>query len=282
MSNQKINLLDYRNNKYTSTGNDGIIQRILEVAGIQRGYFVEFGAWDGIKNSNCRRLFDEGWSGLFIEADKDKHKELRKNYDSFNHVSCCFSKISTKKEKFLFDQVALPYVKDGHIDFCSIDVDGRDVEVFETFKKYLPTIICIEGGQMLHPFHKRIKNSIAKHNIQQSLRIMKGVFEKKGYRLLCSYQDSFFILDELYDLFNVEDNIIKIYFNGLRAIPRRLPFVQKYLSKCDLNNIIIDNILEESGYKKYKWAKRKLWAKEEIDKIMESIDRQERRELKNG
>ena len=68
----------------------------------------------------------------------------------------------------------------NNIDFCSIDIDGLDLEIFETFKKFMPSVVCIEGGQMLHPYHKRVERNIAKRNIQQSLKVMVASFEKKG------------------------------------------------------------------------------------------------------
>ena len=273
-----LNLLKHRYDKYTTRGNDGIIEFILRKIQIKKGFFVEFGAWDGIKNSNCKKLFEEGWDGIFIESDKNRYKQLKKNYIKFNNISCIHAKIGTKKN--LFDNVIKLYLKNKKIDFCSIDIDGLDLEVFETFKKYMPTVICIEGGQMLHPCYKRIDASLAKYNIQQSLKVMVDSFKSKSYEILCSYQDSFFIKEDFYSYFNTEKNLLKLYFNGIKTSYHRCPFIKKYLKKVKLKNPIINYILKHSNYSKYKWEKRKLWAENEKEKILFLINKQEKIEIK--
>ena len=270
-----INLLDYRANKHSTIGNDGIIGYIFDRLNIKDGTFVEFGAWDGVKNSNCKGLFEDGWQGIFIESDKDKYKELKNNYKKHtSKITCLNKKIGNSREQ-LFDEIVGPIFNGQNIDFCSIDIDGRDLEIFETFEEYLPTVVVIEGGQMLHPLHKRISNSIAKKNIQQSLKVFIESFEKKGYRILCTYQDSFFIKEEFYHLFDVSSDLISLYFDGLRGIYRRMPFIQKYTGKVGLRNEIVDYVLDRSKYRDYGWSKRKLWAKEMSETILRIIDEAE-------
>jgi len=266
-----MNILDYKYDKYTTTGNDGIIEFILKTSNIKEGLFVEFGAWDGIKGSNCRKLFEENWSGLFIEVNENRFSKLVENYKDFDRIKCCNSKIGFVENE-LFDNVVDPYLEEKNIDFCSIDIDGLDLEVFETFEKYLPNIVCIEGGQMLYPYHNRISKRISKKNIQQSLKVFNETFTKKGYKLLCTYQDSFFIKNELFNLFDVSENLLDQYFDGLLAIPRRLPYIQTCLKDVKLKNKIIDYILSNSNYSKYKWSGRKQWVKNEYDKIVSLIN----------
>jgi hypothetical protein len=269
------NLLDYRKVQYSTIGNDGIIDYIFNKLGIKNGTFVEFGAWDGIKNSNCRQLFKNGWRGVFIESDYNKYIKLKSNYQKYNEkIKCINSKIGFK-ENILFDTVISSYINNSKIDFCSIDIDGLDLEVFETFKKYMPIVICIEGGQMLFPFAKKISKKIARYNIGQSLKVMINSFEQKGYKILCSYQDCFFIKKEFYYLFNVSEDILTLYFDGLRAFYKRCPFIQKYMKKVDLKNRIVDYILKKSDFKKYGWKNRKKWAQDQVDIISRLIDKRE-------
>ena len=119
------NLLDHRKCVYSSIGNDGIIEYIFKKLKMKTGSFVEFGAWDGIKGSNCRKLFEAGWKGVFIEADEDKYKQLKKNYNKYTKITCYKARIDSKEN--LFDDVVDPYFKGKNIDFCSIDIDGRDL-----------------------------------------------------------------------------------------------------------------------------------------------------------
>lgn len=62
-------LLKYGKNIHSQAGQDGIIEKIFKTLGVKNGNFVEFGAVDGILLSNCRKLYEEGWSGVFIECN---------------------------------------------------------------------------------------------------------------------------------------------------------------------------------------------------------------------
>ena len=248
----KENLLDYvmhhekwhssaqKNRKqYKYNTNDDLISEIFSRLKIKNGMFVEFGAWDGIHLSNTKLLFDNGWTGLLIEPDKNRFSKLQSNYlnssvavdNSFLNLKDC-----------LFDDVYEKHFND-QIDFCSIDIDGLDLEIFETFKGNMPKVICIEGGQVLHPLEDRVPMEVASKNIQHSLKVMKEVFEKKGYKLLCSYQDSIFIKKEFFHLFDVEENTIKNYIDGLICLPR-IPYILNLLEETKYNNEIIDIALQ--------------------------------------
>jgi len=263
-----VNLLDYKKDKYSSTGNDGIVEKIFDTLNIKKGFFVEFGAWDGIKGSNCRKLFEEGWSGVFIEPVPERFNELKINYNQADNIECINSLIDL--EHNTFDSVVDSLIRD-EFDFCSIDIDGLDVEVFETFEKYMPKVICIEGGQMLEPFHERLPIVLARNNIQQSLKIMVEVFQQKGYRLLCTYQDTFFIKNEYFDLFDVSKDIMEQYLNGLSSLHRRLPWIQLTIGQVGLRNKIIDYILQNSDYYDYGYNKRKVWEKERAELTLQNI-----------
>ena len=66
-----MNLLDYKKNISSQYGEDGIIEKIIQILNpLENKFFVEFGAWDGINLSNARLLFEKNWNGMFIEGDK--------------------------------------------------------------------------------------------------------------------------------------------------------------------------------------------------------------------
>jgi hypothetical protein len=165
--------------------------------------------------------------------------QLKKNYAN-TQVKTSNAFINTTT--CLFDSVVEKHLQ-RDIDFCSIDIDGLDLEIFETFCTYLPKVVCIEGGQVLHPLAPPVPREIASANIQQSLQTMVEVFDSKGYKLLCSYQDSIFIKKEYYHLFDVEESIINHYIEGLRCLPR-IPYILNLLGKFNIKNEIIDAALE--------------------------------------
>ena len=220
--------------------NDHLVNEIFNRLKIDKGTFVEFGAWDGIVLSNTRFLFKKGWGGLLIEGDQAKAEELRENYANFPSVTTVHSFVDTKEN--LVDKLFDKHL-DQNIDFCSIDVDGLDLEIFQTFEVNTPKVVCIEGGQVLHPHHKEVDLDTASKNVQQSLSVINKAFESRGYKLLCSYQDSFFIKKEYYHLFNVEEDLMTHYKQGLLALPR-LPYIKETLKNVNLENEIVNNCLK--------------------------------------
>jgi FkbM family methyltransferase len=44
------------------------------------GILVDIGAADGIRNSNSRRLIEQGWSGLLVEPNKKNYNKLKDLY----------------------------------------------------------------------------------------------------------------------------------------------------------------------------------------------------------
>nr|VFK56242.1 MAG: hypothetical protein BECKTUN1418F_GA0071002_10832 [Candidatus Kentron sp. TUN]VFK61659.1 MAG: hypothetical protein BECKTUN1418D_GA0071000_115613 [Candidatus Kentron sp. TUN]VFK62495.1 MAG: hypothetical protein BECKTUN1418E_GA0071001_10812 [Candidatus Kentron sp. TUN] len=63
-------LLEYRRNVYSQTGEDGIIEKILDIIPRNDKWCVEFGAWDGSFLSNTRHLIEhKGFSAVLIEAE---------------------------------------------------------------------------------------------------------------------------------------------------------------------------------------------------------------------
>src|SRR5689334_19634333 len=74
-------LLEYKSDVYSQTGEDGIIQKILETLPARDKWCVEFGAWDGKHLSNTRNLIDhKQYSAVLIEGSRAKFSELKGNY----------------------------------------------------------------------------------------------------------------------------------------------------------------------------------------------------------
>jgi len=292
MVEKKENLLDFvgyhekwhaepqsHRRKYDYNQNDFLIEEIFKRIGVENGTFVEFGAWDGIKGSNTRKLFLNGWGGILIEPEKDRYNDLEKNYSENDNVITINSFVTPDGET-KFDNLVDDYVTDG-IDFCSIDIDGIDLDVFEAIEKHFPTVVCIEGGQMLNPtYQERLPTEISKDNMQQGLFIMNKSFEEKGYKLLCTYQDCFFIKKEHYHLFNTHNDLVELYLDGLAAYPR-FPWVIQLLyevsSKHNVNlkNDIIMYILRNIPHCPYNASteEKKSWINKNYSTMLENIEK---------
>lgn len=134
----------------------------------KKGYFVEFGATDGIDKSNTYLLEKEfGWNGILAEPAKCWHHNLRANRNchietdcvwldsnsvlTFNEVDAAgFSTINTYSSTDMHSQVrkdgkiynvktiSLSDLLDKHnapneIDYLSIDTEGSEFDILNNF-----------------------------------------------------------------------------------------------------------------------------------------------------
>ena len=149
---------------------------------MRKGFFIEFGAWDGIYLSNCRNLYENGWDGCFIEANREKYIDLVKNYKDTKII--CLNKMvyPNSIEGDTIDILHKEYIN-IEIDLLSIDIDGRDYEILENME-LKPKVIIIEGGFLFHPcIRKKIPYNEARNNIQQPLFVLFEMAKKR----ICSY-----------------------------------------------------------------------------------------------
>lgn len=258
------NLLDYKRDKYSQAGQDGIIEHIFNVLNIKKGNFVEFGAADGVLFSNCRKLFEEGWRGVFIEANKKIFSELQENYSFASNITCINKKVEINGPN-CFDKIMDNYAPEIPITFLSIDVDGVDLEIFESIEKYLPLVVCLEGGKGPHPFDPRMPIYFI-DKVGQSIKVINDVAKKKGYKILCAFQDIFLIKEEFSPYFKVNEDLFRLYLDGYKAQEyTHIPMYARRLKVLHRENKILDYVLTKTEYSNYKTDED--WAKENEQQI---------------
>jgi FkbM family methyltransferase len=174
----------------------------------ENGYFVEFGACDGLHFSNTNLLEKEfGWKGILVEPSRGYNNAISKNRNVVIDKRLVWSKtgesiefaevsagglsgaISTfrgshslKKrqllgiKKYRVETVSLNDLLDEHksplnFDFLSIDTEGSEFEIVKNFNldKYRPKVISIEHGGDSYVFKK-----------------CGEIFFKYGYKLVSS------------------------------------------------------------------------------------------------
>ena len=147
----------------------------------REGFFVEFGATDGVELSNTLLLERSyGWNGILAEPAKCWHKDLRMNRNCVIDTRCVWTKSGEVLEfKQVSDRELSTIAKysnhDGHsvsrkmgeiypvetislndllscnsapncIDYLSVDTEGSEMEILEAFdfQKYDVRIITVE------------------------------------------------------------------------------------------------------------------------------------------
>jgi len=205
--NNEFDLTCYKKDKYSQRGHDGIIEKIMSELNITKGFFIEVGGCDGITLSNCRALFELGWRGCFIEGDKKYYKGLVENYKNEDIITLNKFIFPTMKEGPTLDILHKESMDNVEVDLLSIDIDGRDYEIFDNLE-LKPKLIIIEGGFAFHPcLREKIPYEIARFNVQQPLYTMMKLCRKKGYTPICFNQDTFLLRNDLYEKHEYFKNI---------------------------------------------------------------------------
>jgi len=193
LNNPENNLLKYKKNVYSQNGEDGLAERIFEIIGVESKACCEFGAWDGIHLSNCRKLINEGWRALMIEGDKEKFKSLVKNYNDNNNVKSINAYVDDAENNL---NLIAENNSMNELDYLSVDIDGLDYEIFENLN-IKPRVICIEVNAGHDPGNSnKIEKDIAKDNVGQSLVVFEEIGKRLGYGLVCYNGNAFFVRDD--------------------------------------------------------------------------------------
>ncbi len=206
-NNQYLNR--YRADVASQYGEDGIIKKIFKVIGTKNKQCVEFGAWDGKKFSNTYNLImNHGWSGVLIEGNPTRFKDLIKNYKN-NKKTMCINKYVGSNSNQNLDHILIdtPIKKD--FDFLSIDVDSIDYHIFRAFVKFKPRVVVIEFNPCIPSTIKFIQANDSNVHQGTSILSMTELAIKKGCKLICiNAENAFYVRKNLYKKFKIKNNSI--------------------------------------------------------------------------
>jgi hypothetical protein len=200
-------LAAYKKDVFTQFGEDGIIQKIMEILpGVQK-WCVEFGAWDGINYSNTHRLMKEdGWSGVFIEADKERFKDLCATYGG-NERAVCLNCIVEFKGDGRLDNILAGTPVPENFDLLSIDIDGNDYHIWKSVEKFRPKVVVIEINNTIPNNIEFIQKADFRVNQGNSLLAYCNLAKTKGYELIAVTEcNAFFVDAQYFSLFGITDN----------------------------------------------------------------------------
>jgi FkbM family methyltransferase len=171
----------------------------------KNGFFVEFGAADGVALSNSFLLEKGfGWSGILCEPSRSWHEDLKKNRSCTIEFRCVYSRtgeqigfsenyigelsgiteftgddhhglINRTTDSYQVETISLLDLLTQHnapkyIDFLSVDTEGSEFEILNAFdfSKYTFGVICVE------------------HNYLENRLKVIALLESNGYRQVYS------------------------------------------------------------------------------------------------
>jgi hypothetical protein len=172
---------------YSQGDEDGILEEIFKRLNIDKGVFCEIGVENGLE-CNSLYLLHKGWTGAWIEGNKDQLGPIREKFASVlgKRLKVSFRMVTAENINAVVAE-AVPEVE--AIDFLSIDIDGNDAYVLARLN-FSPTVICIE-------YNAKFRGNLSKAQrydpnrfwsgsdyFGASLKAIAEVGEAKGYRLV--------------------------------------------------------------------------------------------------
>jgi len=191
----------YRKNVFSQRGEDGVLQKIFKVLGVDKGWCVDVGAYGKI-NSNTYNLMRKGWSGVFIENDKERVRQLKEMYPQKN-ARCLYGTVrptGVKRLDNLLKKSSMP----KNFELISIDIDGNDYYIWKFLKEYIPQVVVIEFNSTFD-FDDYLQPIDGEGGASLSKIVELG--KAKGYELITTTDfNAFFVKKELFDKFGIADN----------------------------------------------------------------------------
>jgi hypothetical protein len=209
MKNNNAWLTQYSKNYFSQNGEDGILEKALEIIGKTDKWCVEFGAWDGIFHSNTHHLISQkGYSAVLIEGDSEKFKSLKANYANNSKVTQINTFVGFNNTDSLDAILAGTSIPPG-FDLLSIDIDGNDYHIWNALSNYKPKLVVIEFNPTIPDEVEFVQEKSPDINHGNSILSLRNLAKQKGYQLIATTLNNAIFVDEKYfSLFNIHDNSI--------------------------------------------------------------------------
>lgn len=221
-------------NVVSQHGEDGILEDVFALLGVDRGTCVEFGAWDGRTYSNTYNLIvNHEWSGVLIEAKTDRFDALREVYRNRPDV-VTINRIVGFDSPDLLDEILRTRSLPKDFDLLAIDIDGCDYYVWEAVKFFEPKVVVIEFNPSMSNRTWFLQARDLRVNHGSSLLAINSLALAKGYELIATTtcnaiyvrRDLFFSklgggdnsLDKLHSDISYQTHIIQLYDGTLMLV----------------------------------------------------------------
>lgn len=197
-------------NNTSQYGEDGIIEKVLEIIGDCDNWCVEFGSWDGKKASNTYTLITEkDYSAVLIEYSAKRFRDLQKTFEGNNKVISLNKYVGCGSEDNL-DKILAETPIPRNFDLLSIDVDGNDYHIWDAAVKYKPKCVVIEFNPTISHEVEFVQEKDPAVTQGCSLLSLTKLARSKGYELAATTKGNAIYVDEKYfDKFGIEDNSVE-------------------------------------------------------------------------
>jgi len=190
-------------------GEDGIIEKVLDVINDNNKWCVELGSWDGKKCSNTFNLINnKDYSAVLIEGNARRFQDLLKTYEENRKVIPRNVFVSFGEDNGLD---ALLKTTEIPIDFdlLSVDIDGNDYHVWEDVQHYRPKVVVIEFNPTIPNTVQFVQSRDTRVTQGSSVLSITKLAKLKGYELVATTTvNAIFVDSKYFSLFGIRDNSI--------------------------------------------------------------------------
>jgi hypothetical protein len=180
-------------------------------------------------------LSQKGWSGILIEADQKKFKDLCRTYQDNDRITC-INKMVTFKGGNTLDNILSQTPIPKNFDLLSIDVDGNDYHVWKSVVTYKPKLVIIEFNQTIPNGIEFVQKADWGINQGSSLLSLYKLSKQKGYELVAATDNNAFFVDAQYfPLFEMDDN-------SPEGINREQKYITHIFQLYDGTLVLTDNL----------------------------------------
>ena len=203
-------LSEFARNVTSQYGEDGIIEKVLEVVGVNDKWCVEFGSWDGKVSSNTFCLITEkGYSAVLIEGNPKRYKDLLITFGENDRVIALNTFVGFDRDNGL-DSIIKETAVPPDFDLLSIDIDGNDYHVWEAIRNYKPKVVMIEFNPTIPATIEFVQSADIRLQHGSSLLSITKLATSKGYELVCTTTTNAIYVDaKFFKLFGIKDNSVK-------------------------------------------------------------------------
>ena len=141
-------------------GENGVIDAVFGAIGVRSRTCVEFGAYDLEAYSNIYPLWTAGWRALLIEGDLVRHAKLCADYRA--HPQHADTRVEIEN-RFVAESGpdSLDHILEEHgfptdVDLVSIDIDGRELQVWRGLQRFRPRQVIVEYNPTIPTHLERV------------------------------------------------------------------------------------------------------------------------------
>jgi len=178
---------------FSQSGEDGIIQHLVNSIDIKNKTFVEFGVEDYLESNTRFLALNNYWSGLVIDGSPENIAFIKRDpiYWRCNIKAEC-SFITKDNINDILERNGIR----GEIGLLSVDIDGNDYWVWKAIKNINPCIVIAEYNSFFgaerkvtvpyDPSFVRTSAHYSKIYYGASIAALNAVAQERGYKLVAT------------------------------------------------------------------------------------------------